>query len=469
LETDCYYGGEYAALNLLDFFNENSICISLEHIENVSLDIKVKNDTIETDISNKTEDLLIKYAQFAEKDEWNGLARKKASFFELILSKSRHFLLELIPMVLFCKGPMVDIISNSGVGPALEFQLVKALFCLDNNSVFKVPGGKEDVFANDSISLIDKRRIMKFFTYALEFNPEIEIRSSLESISFLDYLRQQKIPEPLGKIILSSIVFETDLNRYQKMNAFEGIKETQKHLQSIGVYGPGALLTALYGTGSELCQAFSRYCAVYGGIYILDFDLQSISQNSKGWVVNSKNEEFSAKHIIVSSRYSNMLDNNAIKKPLVHRLIVISNEPFVGMGEHSVITTHPNKDTNESGIFLMQQNSENQVCPDGFCISLVHVDILHVWSDAQKTSMESVKASISSITHGIFSSSGSFILISFTTTAYISPIESLNLSWVPSPNTQIDCDYLVSSSYDLFHSFSDAEFYPKKPFNDEEE
>jgi RAB protein geranylgeranyltransferase component A len=299
--------------------------------------------------------------------DWDQMQMQKASIIQRILERNRRFCLELLPMVLFSRGAMVELVANSGVGPSLEFQLVKSLYVFEDKKLVKVPGSKEDVFADSSISLIDKRRLMKFFTFASEVNlTELE-NQDLAGISFMDYLGQQKIPERLITIIMSAIVFEVDYEKVSTMSARDGLARTQAHLQSIGRYGPGAMLTALYGTGSELSQAFSRYCAIYGGSYILDFDIQSVQQDGDTWTVSDGSQQFSAPQMVLSSRFANYVSTEC-RKTICHRLICISDTPFIGNGEHSVICSPALVSSKQNGVFMIQMNSDNQVCPDGFCI-----------------------------------------------------------------------------------------------------
>lgn len=46
-----------------------------------------------------------------------------------------------------------------------------------SDSVFtiKVPSSKEDVFNNQAISLIDKRKLMRFLTYAVDYQEKPEM------------------------------------------------------------------------------------------------------------------------------------------------------------------------------------------------------------------------------------------------------------------------------------------------------
>ena len=53
-----------------------------------------------------------------------------------------------------------------------------------------------------------------------------------------------------------------------KLSTCAGIDAIQKVIESVGRFGKSPFLHSMYGNG-ELPQAFSRLCAVYGGIYML--------------------------------------------------------------------------------------------------------------------------------------------------------------------------------------------------------
>jgi RAB protein geranylgeranyltransferase component A len=72
----------------------------------------------------------------------------------------------------------------------------------------KVPGSKEDVFKNDEISLIDKRRLMKFLTASMAESAEsadTSAGSSAEAASFLEFLDKTGLSESLKRVIVNAI------------------------------------------------------------------------------------------------------------------------------------------------------------------------------------------------------------------------------------------------------------------------
>lgn len=111
-----------------------------------------------------------------------------ASFATLdqLLAKSRRFSVDLLPRLLFSKSPVIDTLVRSGVNRYLEFKAVDACYmwandsltrvsfdrfanCLnkiivDASSIIQVPSSKSDMFRDESLSLLQKRALMKFFT-----------------------------------------------------------------------------------------------------------------------------------------------------------------------------------------------------------------------------------------------------------------------------------------------------------------
>lgn len=111
-----------------------------------------------------------------------------------MLKKSRSYNLDLTPKLLSCKSELVEVLIRSGVGRYLEFKGVDEMCLFQNGKLervrntyndgyclsdpiftIKVPSSKEDVFNNQAISLIDKRKLMRFLTYAVDYQEKPEM------------------------------------------------------------------------------------------------------------------------------------------------------------------------------------------------------------------------------------------------------------------------------------------------------
>ncbi|KAF1806920.1 GDP dissociation inhibitor [Mucor lusitanicus] len=231
------------------------------------------------------------------------------TFVEL-LNKSRSYNLDTTPKLLGTREDLVETLIRSGVGRYLEFKNVDDIFIFDKASrvLEKVPSSKEDVFTNKSVSLIEKRKLMKFLTFAMELNEQQDSNPLLqdtESMTYCQFLQEKfKITGKLQEAIVYAIALVDE-----KASVKEGLDSTHRFVQSMGRFGKGAYLCPLYGGASEIAQAFCRVCAVYGGIYILNQPLDRFVVDKETGectgVITKEGQEYKCKKLITGMDYLN--------------------------------------------------------------------------------------------------------------------------------------------------------------------
>lgn len=130
------------------------------------------------------------------------------SLFTQMINKSRSYNFDTTPKLLGTREDLVEILIKSGVGRYLEFKNVDDIYIYDNASKFleKVPSSKEDVFTNKTVTLIEKRKLMKYLTFAMEFNKEDPILDNTEKMTFTEFLQDKfKISGKLQDAIVYAI------------------------------------------------------------------------------------------------------------------------------------------------------------------------------------------------------------------------------------------------------------------------
>ena len=118
---------------------------------------------------------------------------------------SRQYSLSLSPSIIPSVGPLISTLVDSGVSRYGGFKLLeKVALYRSPGRVQNVPNAKEDVFNNKHISLVDKRRLMRFFTFVSgDFEDKPELHGK-ESASFIDFLTSTFM---LERTIAETIVF----------------------------------------------------------------------------------------------------------------------------------------------------------------------------------------------------------------------------------------------------------------------
>lgn len=210
------------------------------------------------------------------------------------LSSPRSYTLSLSPQLIYSRSSLLPVLISSKVFRQLEFQAVGSWWIQKpgtgsesegdatnsaSTTLYRVPGSREDVFADRLISVKSKRTLMKFLRHISKDQQDGEESEEEDlSIPLPDYLSSKfQIPDELHDPLLSLSLSQ---NSPKQTAANYAVSRIKQHLASIGVFGPGfGSLIAKWGGGSEIAQVGCRALAVGGGVYVLNAGVESISDS----------------------------------------------------------------------------------------------------------------------------------------------------------------------------------------------
>ncbi|KAG8689798.1 Rab proteins geranylgeranyltransferase component A [Ceratobasidium sp. 395] len=196
-----------------------------------------------------------------------------------VLARSRQYALSLAPHLIPATGPFVAALVNSGVARYGSFALPKrvamAVGDADARSFKSVPSSKQDVFRDRDVSLVQKRRLIKFLMFASgDFEGSAELGGH-EQIPLLQFLQDKfSLATDLADALAYAIAFCTSPHD----PTLPALIRTRNYLRSVGRYGSSPFLIGHYGGAGELAQGFCRTCAVRGGTYVLGRKVLSITR-----------------------------------------------------------------------------------------------------------------------------------------------------------------------------------------------
>ncbi|KAL2429008.1 hypothetical protein ABEF95_011436 [Exophiala dermatitidis] len=192
------------------------------------------------------------------------------------LASSRSYTLCLNPQIIYARSDFLPKLVSSRIHTQLEFLAVGSWWVHKNGSLQKIPSTREDVFNDVSLSMKDKRGLMKFLRYVLQEDAESSLGGEEDSaLSLQDALNTKfKVPESLHAPLLALALSPRDASSIRFDIALARIR---RHMLSMGYFGPGfGAVTAKYGTTSEICQVSCRAGAVGGGVYLLGHELKTL-------------------------------------------------------------------------------------------------------------------------------------------------------------------------------------------------
>ena len=176
VDPNDYYGGDHATLNVDEI-------ISWANLRSSSVENENTNEYLASQRNRFT----------------------SVSYYGSPSLASRQYSLSLSPSIIPSVGPLISALVNSGVSRYGGFKLLERVALYRSpGRVQNVPNTKEDVFNSKHISLIDKRRIMRFFTFVSDdFEGKPELHGE-EQTPFIDFLTSNFT---LERTVAETIVF----------------------------------------------------------------------------------------------------------------------------------------------------------------------------------------------------------------------------------------------------------------------
>ncbi|KAJ2177145.1 hypothetical protein EV181_006630, partial [Coemansia sp. RSA 532] len=222
---------------------------------------------------------------------------------QAMLKNDRSYMIELVPKVVFCRGELTEMLISCEIGEYVQFKGVAHSYLAHNGTIERIPESKEDIFASTSLSLIEKRKLMRLMTMVSDNTLYTHILDKYSDTQFTQLLQDKfKLSGMLLDAVLYLIV---RVNRGDTISSREGCERLHKYVKSIGRYGRMAYLCGMYGGGSEISQSFCRLCAVSGGTYILNEKVAAIESTAENeFSVVLDHGTVRAKQIVMSPDYT---------------------------------------------------------------------------------------------------------------------------------------------------------------------
>jgi RAB protein geranylgeranyltransferase component A len=260
------------------------------------------------------------------------------------LSPSRAYTLALSPQLIYSRSQLLPILVSSKVYRQLEFQAVGSWWIYKSatggdKELYRVPSSREDVFADDLISMKSKRTLMRFLRHLSQNPPTQESPGEQSSM-----LEEEDLAKPLPEYLTAKFHIPPELYDpllslslsqapAQSTMAHYAVPRIQRHLASIGVFGPGfGSVLVKWGGSSEISQVGCRALAVGGGVYVLSTGIENLnpgeSDDSRIRLRLSSGEVISSAYVVGSDWDLPSAPNTLCECDKVSRSITIVSSPL---------------------------------------------------------------------------------------------------------------------------------------------
>uniref|UniRef100_A0A669PMT0 Rab proteins geranylgeranyltransferase component A n=1 Tax=Phasianus colchicus TaxID=9054 RepID=A0A669PMT0_PHACC len=310
---------------------------------------------------------------------------KKITYSQIV-REGRRFNIDLVSKLLYSRGLLIELLIKSNVSRYAEFKNATRILAFREGKVEQVPCSRADVFNSRQLAMVEKRMLMKFLTFCLEYeqHPD-EYQGNYKNSTFAQFLKTRKLTPSLQHFILHSIAMVSE----NDCNTLEGLQATRKFLQCLGRYGNTPFLFPLYGQG-EIPQCFCRMCAVFGGIYCLRHSVQCLVVDKESGrckaVVDHFGQRISASYFIVEDSYlSESVCVNVCYRQLSRAVLITDQSVLKTDSEQQVsILTVPPVDLGQPAVCVIELCSSTMTC-------MKDTYLVHLTCPSTKTAREDLE------------------------------------------------------------------------------
>lgn len=241
-----------------------------------------------------------------------------------IVKEGRKFNIDLVSKLLYSQGLLIDLLIKSNVSRYAEFKNVTRILTFREGKVEQVPCSRADVFNSKELTMVEKRMLMKFLTFCLDYEQHPDEYQDFIQCSFSEYLKTKKLTPNLQHFVLHSIAMTES-----SCTTIDGLRATKNFLQCLGRFGNTPFLFPLYGQG-EIPQCFCRMCAVFGGIYCLRHKVQCLVVDKESGrckaIIDQFGQRINAKYFIVEDSYLSEETCSNVQYKQISRAVLITDQ-----------------------------------------------------------------------------------------------------------------------------------------------
>ncbi|NXU45160.1 RAE1 geranylgeranyltransferase, partial [Drymodes brunneopygia] len=104
----------------------------------------------------------------------NAAQEPKKITYSQIVREGRRFNIDLVSKLLYSRGLLIDLLIKSNVSRYAEFKNATRVLAFREGKVEQVPCSRADVFNSRQLTMVEKRMLMKFLTFCLDYEQHPE-------------------------------------------------------------------------------------------------------------------------------------------------------------------------------------------------------------------------------------------------------------------------------------------------------
>ncbi|XP_031562435.1 rab GDP dissociation inhibitor alpha-like [Actinia tenebrosa] len=291
------------------------------------------------------------------------------------LGKPKDYNVDLIPKFLMAHGSLVKLLVHTGVTKYLNFKQIDGSYVYTGGYIYKVPADEREALSSSLMGIFEKRRFRSFLIFALNYdceNPSTWQGCDPVNTTMKEVFEHWGLSNDTAEFTGHAIALYLD-DGYKEKPCGDAIRRIKLYYDSLSRYGKSPYLYPVYGLG-ELPQSFARLSAVWGGTFILNKTVTSVTSENGMVAVTSGEETAKAKAVIGDPSY---FPDKVKAVGEVVRCICILSHPIPNTYDNqSCQLIIPQKQVNRnSDIYVCCVSYTNNVTPKGKYLAIVSTTV----------------------------------------------------------------------------------------------
>jgi len=295
------------------------------------------------------------------------------------LGENRDYNVDLVPKFIMACGSLTKMLLHTKVTRYLDFKSIAGSYVYKDGKIHKIPtSGVQEVLASPLMNLFEKRRFRKFIIFVDQYkeeNSETWEGRDLKTMTMRELYTDFGLQPDTAQFISHAMCLQLD-ERHMTEPASSPLKDLQNYMYSLMRYGTSPYIYPCYGLGG-LPEGFSRICAIHGGTFMLNRDVDEILFDNDGKAIGIMSSEdgkkMMAKAPMIVGDPSYFAQDKIKATSQVVRCICLLNHPIPDTNENeSVQIVIPGPQVDRiNDVFVCSMGHGLQVTAPGVYVAIV--------------------------------------------------------------------------------------------------
>ena len=304
------------------------------------------------------------------------------------LGSNRDFNVDLIPKFLMSCGNLVKLLLHTKVTAYLGFKVVDGSYVMKGQKnkpgkLAKVPSTGGEALKTPLVGMIQKFHLRGFFGFLGKVSEETPVVDKIDTrVATMAEVFKKFNLDANSQAFIGHAMALQDSDDYLSQPALPTLLACRLYGFSVDRHGSSPYLYPIYGLGG-LPEGFSRLCAVHGGTFMLNQDIDEVMFDEDGKACGVRAGDMVAKAPVIIGEASYFPKDKYRKVGAVVRSICFLKHPIQQTnngGSAQIII--PANQVAEAGyparkfdVYISCVSFEHKVAPDGMWVAIVSTNV----------------------------------------------------------------------------------------------